>query len=89
MTAWLPTISGGRRHQRNVAEILANLGNFLQHGVELVQRVLLLELAFQIGEHATWHLRHQNAAVHRRAGCLRTLRTSADLAEIRGDLLSN
>ena len=55
---------GGRRDQRRIAEVLANLRDFSQHVVILVHRVELLELADHVGEHAARHLILQRVGVH-------------------------
>ncbi|GAS62127.1 hypothetical protein NGUA38_00681 [Salmonella enterica] len=53
----------GRGDQRDKTEVLAHAGDFRQHLVEFVRRVLLLQLAFEVGQHPARHLGHQNAAV--------------------------
>ncbi|VEB61954.1 Uncharacterised protein [Salmonella enterica subsp. enterica] len=62
-TAWVPTICEVGVTSGIKPKVLAHAGDFRQHLVEFVRRVLLLQLAFEVGEHAARHLRHQNTAV--------------------------
>ncbi|CQC79482.1 Uncharacterised protein [Salmonella enterica subsp. enterica serovar Typhimurium str. DT104] len=76
----------GGGHQRDKAEVLAHAGDFRQHLVEFVRRVLLLQLAFEVGEHSARYLRHQNAAVVALQLAFKGVILFAHLAEVRGDI---
>ena len=53
----------GRRDQRRVAEVGADLRQFLVDLVELVERALLLELGAQVGDHAARDVVEQDLGV--------------------------
>ncbi|CNT56197.1 Uncharacterised protein [Salmonella enterica subsp. enterica serovar Bovismorbificans] len=76
----------GGGHQRDKAEVLAHAGDFRQHLVEFVRRVLLLQLAFEVGEHPARYLRHQNTAVVAFQLAFKGVIFFAHLAEVRGDI---
>ncbi|CQC11326.1 Uncharacterised protein [Salmonella enterica subsp. enterica serovar Typhimurium str. DT104] len=76
----------GGGHQRDKAEVLAHAGDFRQHLVEFVRRVLLLQLAFEVGEHSARYLGHQNAAVVALQLAFKGVILFAHLAEVRGDI---
>ncbi|ETX32357.1 hypothetical protein SPFCAV_03276 [Salmonella enterica subsp. enterica serovar Gallinarum/Pullorum str. FCAV198] len=76
----------GRGHQRDKAEVLAHAGDFRQHLVEFVRRVLLLQLAFEVGEHSARYLGHQNTAVVALQLAFKGVILFAHLAEVRGDI---
>ncbi|CAB3275316.1 hypothetical protein SVZ_N_04411 [Salmonella enterica subsp. enterica serovar Typhimurium] len=76
----------GGGHQRDEAEVLAHAGDFRQHLVEFVRRVLLLQLAFQVGQHPARYLRHQNAAVVALQLAFKGVVFFAHLAEVGGDI---
>ncbi|GAR08067.1 hypothetical protein NGUA03_03229 [Salmonella enterica] len=76
----------GRGHQRDKAEVLAHAGDFRQHLVEFVRRVLLLQLAFEVSEHSARHLRHKDAAVVAFQLAFKGVVLFAHLAEVRGDI---
>ena len=54
---------GSRGYQRDVAQVFTNLGNLVQYLVELVAGILLTQLVFHVGEHATRYLGNQDAGV--------------------------
>ncbi|CQI03663.1 Uncharacterised protein [Salmonella enterica subsp. enterica serovar Typhimurium str. DT104] len=76
----------GGGHQRDKAEVLAHAGDFRQHLVEFVRRVLLLQLAFEVGEHSARYLGHQNTAVVALQLAFKGVILFAHLAEVRGDI---
>ncbi|CQE86137.1 Uncharacterised protein [Salmonella enterica subsp. enterica serovar Typhimurium str. DT104] len=76
----------GGGHQRDKAEVLAHAGDFRQHLVQFVRRVLLLQLAFQVSEHSARHLGHQNAAVVALQLAFKGVVFFAHLAEVGGDI---
>ncbi|OMB18520.1 hypothetical protein BLX65_02185 [Salmonella enterica subsp. enterica serovar Newport] len=76
----------GRGHQRDKAEVLAHAGDFRQHLVQLVRRVLLLQLAFEVSEHSARHLGHQNTAVIAFQLAFKGVVFFAHLAEVGGDV---
>ena len=51
----------GGGNQRDHAQVLAHLGDFLEHLVQAVERVLLAQLIFQIGQHAAGYLGDEDA----------------------------
>src|SRR5690554_1602679 len=53
----------GRGHQRDEAQVFANLGNFFQNLVKLVAGVLLTQLVFHVGQHAARYLGNQDAGI--------------------------
>ncbi len=77
----------GGGHQRDKAKVLAHAGDFRQHLVQPVRRVLLLQLAFEVGQHSARHLGHQNAAVVAFQLAFKGVILFAHLAEVRGDAL--
>ncbi len=77
----------GRGDQRDKAEVLAHAGDFRQHLIQTVSGVLLLQLAFQVGEHAARHLGHQDTAVVALQLAFEGVIFLAHLAEVRRDAL--
>ncbi|CFW76872.1 Uncharacterised protein [Salmonella enterica subsp. enterica serovar Bovismorbificans] len=77
----------GGGHQRDKAEVLAHAGDFRQHLVEFVRRVLLLQLAFEVGQHPARYLRHEDTAVVAFQLAFKGVILFAHLAEVRGDAL--
>ena len=77
----------GRRDQRDKTEVLAHAGDFRQHLVQLIGGVLLLQLAFEVGEHPARHLGDQDAAVGAFQLAFEGVVFFTHFAEIRGDAL--
>ena len=77
----------GRGDEGGVAEVLADAGVFLEHFVQLVEGVLLTQLAFQVGEHAAGDLRVEDAGIGADEGAfeLGVLRTH-DVTEVGRDV---
>ncbi|SLZ54501.1 Uncharacterised protein [Klebsiella variicola] len=53
----------GRGHQRDEAEVLAHAGDFRQYLIQTVGGALLLQLAFEVGEHPARNLGDEDTAV--------------------------
>ena len=76
----------GGGDQRDKTEVLAHAGDFRQHLVEFVRRVLLLQLAFEVGQHPARHLRHEDTAVVAFQLAFKGVILFAHLAEVGGDI---
>ena len=77
----------GGGDQRDKAEVFAHAGDFRQHLIQTVGGVLLLQLAFEVGEHAARHLGHEDTAVGALQLAFEGVVFSAHFAEVRGDAL--
>ncbi|VGP43818.1 hypothetical protein SB01124_04112 [Klebsiella quasipneumoniae subsp. quasipneumoniae] len=77
----------GRGDQRDEAEVLAHAGDFRQHFIQTVGGILLLQLAFEVGEHPARDLGDQNAAVGALQLALEGVVLLTHLAEVRRDAL--
>ncbi|SXG01793.1 Uncharacterised protein [Klebsiella variicola] len=77
----------GRGDQRDETEVLAHAGDFRQHQVEFVRGILLLQLAFEVGEHPARDLGHQDTAVGALQLAFEGVVLLTHLAEVRGDAL--
>ncbi|CAM3892217.1 hypothetical protein KLVA111870_26705 [Klebsiella variicola] len=77
----------GRGHQRDEAQVLAHAGDFRQHQVQLVRGVLLLQLAFEVGEHPARNLGDEDTAVGALQLAFEGVVLLTHLAEVRRDAL--
>ncbi|VGP39343.1 hypothetical protein SB00094_01725 [Klebsiella variicola subsp. tropica] len=77
----------GRGDQRDEAEVLAHAGDFRQHQVQFVRGVLLLQLAFEIGEHPARDLGDEDTAVGALQLAFEGVVLLTHLAEVRRDAL--
>src|SRR5690554_5654549 len=76
---------GGRGNQRDEAQVFANLGNFFQHLVKLVAGVLLAQLVFHVGQHATRYLDNQDAGIGTTEAAFKLGVLLPHFTEVRGD----
>ena len=77
----------GRGHQRDEAEVLAHAGDFRQYFIQTVGGALLLQLAFEVGEHPARHLGDEDTAVGALQLAFEGVVLLTHLAEVGGDAL--
>ena len=76
----------GWSNQWDITQVFTNARNFFQNVIELVRSTLLAQLVFHVGQHATWHLSHQNTAVGTFQGTFELGVLLTNLTEVSGNL---